>query len=116
MRAPCSSACASLAYIVLLVVAVLPAAFMEPVAFMSMLPVAFMSLVPPFMSVAFMSVVPALRSVLAFVSAVLLALLLLPHAASATNAVAIATLVVIFMSFPLRIVGGCKALAGSMSS
>src|SRR5690348_17263608 len=71
-----------------------------PVAFISMLPVAFIS--GAFISGAFISVMPAFS--VAFISAALFALLLL-HAASAANAVAIASLLVIFMGFPLSSLG-----------
>jgi hypothetical protein len=54
------------------------------------------------MSVAFMSVVVAFMSV-AFISTELFALLLLPHAASAANAPAIASLLTVFIGFPLHV-------------
>src|ERR1043165_3359550 len=97
-RAPLSSACSSLDYIVLLVVA-LPVPLMStlPVAFMSMLLVAFMSTG----ALTLRSVVPAFTSVALY--SALLALLLLPHAASAVNAVAIASLLIVFICFPLGV-------------
>jgi hypothetical protein len=88
-----SSACSSLAYIVLLVVAFISEL---PVAFMSTLPVAFMSTafisLVVYVSVAFISV--------AFSYAVLLEVLLL-HAATPANATAIRILVADFIGFPL---------------